>query len=43
MTIELTGKTAEMIKELAISQGMTDDETVMRILEWYFEDCAVEK
>lgn len=43
MTIELTEKMAEMVRKLAISQGMTDDEAVMQILEWYFEDCAVEK
>ena len=39
MTIELNAKVAEMVKELAISQGMTEDEVVQRIVEWYFEDC----
>ena len=39
MAIELNAKVAEMVKELAISQGMTEDEVVQKIVEWYFEDC----
>ena len=43
MDIRLNEKTAEMVKELANSQGMTADETVEKIIEWYFEDCEKEK
>lgn len=43
MDIQLNEKTAEMVKELANSQGMTTDEVVEKIIEWYFEDCIKEK
>lgn len=43
MDIQLNEKTAEMVKELAISQGMKEDEVVNKIVEWYFEDCRKEK
>ena len=43
MDIELNEKVAEMVKELANSQGMTADEAVEKIVEWYFEDCEKEK
>jgi predicted DNA-binding protein len=43
MDIRLNEKVAEMVKELANSQGMTADEVVEKIIEWYFEDCAKEK
>lgn len=43
MRIELNEKVAEKVKELAISQGMTDDEMVQKIIEWYFEDCNKEE
>lgn len=43
MDIRLNEKVAEMVKELANSQGMTADEVVQKIIEWYFEDCNKEK
>lgn len=43
MDIKLNEKVAEMVKELANSQGMTADETVEKIVEWFFEDCRKEK
>ena len=43
MDIRLNEKTSEMVKELANSQGMTADEAVEKIIEWYFEDCRKEK
>ena len=39
MYIQLDEKTAEMVRELALSQGMTEDEVVQKVIEWYFEDC----
>lgn len=39
MYIQLNEKAAEMIKELAVSQGMTEDDVVQKIIEWYLEDC----
>lgn len=42
MDIRLNKKTSEMVKELANSQGMTADEVVNKIVEWYFEDCRKE-
>jgi hypothetical protein len=32
-----------MVKKLANSQGMSEDEVVNKIIEWYFEDCEKEK
>lgn len=43
MDIKLNEKVTEMVKELANSQGMTADETVEKIVEWFFEDCRKEK
>lgn len=42
MNIHLNKKVAEMVKEMAVSQGMTEDEVVQKIIEWYFEDCNKE-
>ena len=42
MTIQLNKKVAEMVKELAISQGLSEDEVVNLIVTWYFQDCAKE-
>ena len=42
MDIRLNEKVAEMVRELAISQGISPDEAVQRIVEWYFEDCMTE-
>lgn len=42
MDIKLNEKVAEMVKELANSQGMTADEAVEKIIEWFFEDCEKE-
>ena len=42
MDIQLNKKTFEMVKEMAVSQGMTEDEVVQKIIEWYFEDCNKE-
>ena len=43
MDIQLNKKTSEMVKEMAVSQGMAEDEVVQKIIEWYFEDCNKEK
>ena len=43
MNIHLNKEVAEMVKEMAVSQGMTEDEVVQKIIEWYFEDCNKEK
>lgn len=43
MDIQLNEKVAKMVKELAKTQGMTEDEVVQKIVEWYFEDCEKEK
>lgn len=42
MDIQLKEKTAQMVRELANSQGLTTDEMVQKIIEWYFEDCEKE-
>lgn len=39
MDIKLNEKLSEMVKELAFSQGLSTDEVVGKIIEWYFEDC----
>lgn len=43
MLINLDEKVDQKAKELANSQGMGIDETVSKIVEWYFEDCEKEK
>lgn len=43
MDIKLNEKTAEIVKELAISMGMTEDAVVQKVIEWYIEDCESEK
>jgi hypothetical protein len=43
MLVQLNKKVAEMVKKLANSQGMSEDEVVNKIIEWYFEDCEKEK
>jgi len=42
MDIQLSEKTAEIVKELADSQGMTTDEVVENIIKWFVEDCNKE-
>lgn len=42
MNIHLNKEVAEKVKEIAVSQGMTEDEVVQKIIEWYFEDCNKE-
>lgn len=42
MDIQLSEKVAEMVKKQAKTQGLTIDEVVNTILEWYFEDCERE-
>ena len=42
MYIQLNKKTAEIVKELADSQGMTTDEVVELIINWFVEDCNKE-
>lgn len=42
MDIQLSEKVAEMVKKQAKTQGLTIDEVVSTILEWYFEDCERE-
>ena len=39
MLIQLNKKVSERVSELAIDMGMTEDEVVQKIVEWYFEDC----
>lgn len=39
MYVQLNKKTAEIVKELADSQGMTTDEVVQIIINWFVEDC----
>lgn len=39
MDIQLNGKVAETVKELANSMGMTANEVVEKIVEWYIQDC----
>lgn len=43
MDIRLNEKTAEMVSELAKEMGLTPDEVVGKIIEWYAEDCRLEK
>lgn len=42
MNVRLDEKTAEIVRELAVSQGMTEDEVVRKIVEWYVTDCNKE-
>lgn len=39
MYIQLSEKVSEKVSKLAIDMGMTEDEVVGKIVEWYFEDC----
>ena len=39
MLIQLSEKVSEKVSKLAIDMGMTEDEVVGKIVEWYFEDC----
>ena len=39
MLVQLNEKTSEKVSKLAIEQGLTEDEVVQKIVEWYFEDC----
>ena len=39
MLIQLNEKVSEKVSKLAIEQGLTEDEVVQKIVEWYFEDC----
>ena len=39
MYVQLNKKKAEIVKELADSQGMTTDEVVELIINWFVEDC----
>ena len=38
MDIRLDEKAADIVKELANSQGLTPDEVVQQIIFWYVED-----
>lgn len=42
MYIQLSEKTAEMVKKVTTDLGLTTDEMVNLIIEWYFEDCEKE-
>lgn len=42
MFIELDEKVAEKALELANSQGLSLDECVSKIVEWYIQDCEKE-
>ena len=37
-SIQLTKELSTKVKELANEMGMTEDEVVQKIVEWYFED-----
>jgi hypothetical protein len=39
MNIQLNEKVSEKVSKVAIDMGMTEDEVVGKIVEWYFEDC----
>lgn len=39
MTIQLSKKVAEKVKQTARDLGYIEDEVVNFILGWYFEDC----
>ena len=39
MLVQLNEKVSEKVSKLAIDMGMTEDELVGKIVEWYFEDC----
>lgn len=39
MLIQLNEKVSEKVSKVAIDMGMTEDEVVDKIVEWYFEDC----
>ena len=39
MLAQLNEKTAEMVCKLAMEQGLSTDEVVQKIVDWYFEDC----
>ena len=39
MLVQLNEKTAEMVCKLAMEQGLSADEVVQKIVDWYFEDC----
>lgn len=39
MNILLNEETAQKVEEVAKEMGMTTDELVDKILQWYFEDC----
>lgn len=43
MSIELNEKVAEKAQELANTMGLSIDETVNKIVAWYFEDCENKK
>lgn len=38
MRVELEKEIAQKVKELAVDLGMTEDEVVHQIIEWYFID-----
>lgn len=42
MDIRLDEKTAEMVKELANTTGLSFNEVVQKIIQWYIEDCFKE-
>lgn len=42
MCVQLNKKTAEMVEKVATDLGLTTDEMVNLIIEWYFEDCEKE-
>ena len=42
MYVQLNKKTAEMVGKAATDLGLTTDEMVNLIIEWYFEDCEKE-
>lgn len=42
MVVKLNEKVSEIVKELANSMGMTEDDVVNCVIEWYIEDLQSE-
>lgn len=42
MMVELNEKVSEIVKELAISMGMSEEDVVNCIIEWHIEDLKSE-
>ena len=38
MNTQLNNELSTKVKELAIEMGLSEDEVIAKIVEWYFED-----